>query len=860
MRRFVRSAIIATGLSVAWFSNWGTVFAQNAPAAHIVSPRDRVSLQDGKATLRVETLAHALDVACDGFHLGSGTLVESHDGINVFALDDVRLKPGPNVIALTPIYGNDRRGDPVYETVYVAGRPARLEIAFAHKPIADGRTPVDVVVRAFDRWGRPATAGAEVNLTVVTGNATLATAPSPNGTRGAAPSSSSSSAMTEPSSLSPVSPVASRSLDPSTFGANTPATIALQPASIANRRVEGALDDDGTFRAQLTAGQLPGDVQLTAVAGDAIGTQDAFAEPFARAPLVIGLASVGAGSMPGPVNGDDIFDNGGSRRGRVAFYGSGDVGGQTTATVAYETANRLEPSTEFGPYTYNPGERTYLTYGDASQREDDALSRNHLYARVDHGHDSLMYGQFDAQTGSADSVGSFEALLSGPKLRISDNRDRASLTAFTADNQVAYGRLVVSPLGLSTVGRFLHTSLIVGSESVNLASLDRRTGAVISQLPLTRNVDYTIDYYSGLLRFITIPLPYDSFFNPQVIVVQYQFDGQTSGARTTGGRLAGALGRDGAIHLGFGYVNDSTGSSNFTLFSEDAGGAVPGGTWSISHATSGGGFGFASDGTLTGSGKGDALRASIAGGSNVNHYNATYESTTSGFGNPFGGLSTPGLIDYTLAYTHATGNHGDLSLQYDAQHNGVAGASYSQSSIGLHLRQPVSARLNVLAGLDLRNQSGFSGAIPYSPYLPLEGQYPGIPGSQFVAPGSQPVTATGAQSATTSPLAQNVDAIGGTTSQVQVGFDWKATSRVSLAASRLQDFGGVGSFDVADANQRAGVVSPGEFRQRLPAPVVGERTDGQLRERIARPRATVASHPLDDPGLRARHRSSDVDR
>ena len=84
----------------------------------------------------------------------------------------------------------------------------------------------------------------------------------------------------------------------------------------------------------------------------------------------------------------------------------------------------------------------------------------------------------------------------------------------------------------------------------------------------------------------------------------------------------------------------------------------------------------------------------------------------------------------------------------------------------------------MLAGLDLRHQSGFDGAIPYSPYSPLEGQYGGTYGTQ-------PITAV--------PTTQTVTAIAGTTSQAQLGFDWKATSRLSLAASRLQDFGGVGS-------------------------------------------------------------------
>jgi hypothetical protein len=332
--------------------------------------------------------------------------------------------------------------------------------------------------------------------------------------------------------------------------------------------------------------------------------------------------------------------------------------------------------------------------------------------------------------------------------------------AFNARNDIAYGRQIFSPLGLSSLGSLLQPNIVVGSDIVTLVVLDRRTGAILEQTTLTPNVDYTIDDNTGQLRFINIPLPFDQNFNPQEIEVQYEYDGTNSLAETTGGRAQVALGASQKTHLGVGYVNDSYGAGNFSLLSADMTGVLPGGAWSVEHLTSQGtlapGQAVQSLGSGTG---GDALRAALNTALGNNKFNATFDSTTAGFDNPFGGLATPGLLDYRLAYARMlNGGRGEATLSYEHDQNDVAGIVNSQNQASLKLRQKMGKRFTVTAEVDSITGPGAAAVTSASP-----------------APGASPAAAQTTQS---------------TTAQAQVGFDWLLLPKVDVAVSHLSDIGG----------------------------------------------------------------------
>ena len=81
------------------------------------------------------------------------------------------------------------------------------------------------------------------------------------------------------------------------------------------------------------------------------------------------------------------------------------------------------------------------------------------------------------------------------------------------------------------------------------------------------------------------------------------------------------------LHVGVGYVNQSSSGYDFTLFSQSIGGQVYGFTYGLSHASTTGGLGVLGafgDGGSTGNG--DAVRASIAAGHDHGRFSASYES------------------------------------------------------------------------------------------------------------------------------------------------------------------------------------------------------------------------------------------
>jgi hypothetical protein len=350
--------------------------------------------------------------------------------------------------------------------------------------------------------------------------------------------------------------------------------------------------------------------------------------------------------------------------------------------------------------------------------------------------------------------------VDGAKLELASAS--AKVTAFNAHNDIAYGRQIFTPLGLSSVGSLLQPNIVVGSDVVTLVALDRHTGAILQQTALTENVDYTLDYNTGQLRFINIPLPFDQNFNPQEIVVQYEYQGSDAAAETSGGRVQVALGAAQKTHLGVGYVNDAYGSGNFSLLSADVGGVLPGGSWSVEHLQSEGALATDQAVQTLGPGTGgDALRAAFDIALGLNKFDTSFDSTSDGFDNPFGGLATPGLVDYRAAYSRLlTGGRGALTASYQHDQNDVPGDSNSQSQATLGLKQKLTRRFTLTAQVDtITGPAASSVATAASPL-----------------PGASPVATSVSQQSTTT--------------QAQVGFDWVVLHGFDLAASRLSNIGG----------------------------------------------------------------------
>ena len=212
-------------------------------------------------------------------------------------------------------------------TVDTSDRMRFVTYAADGKLVADGRTAVVLTIHGEDAQHVPLP-DANVDVTVLTGNAVL----------------------------EPLGP-----LDP------------MKPHD--GRRVTGATGKNGDLQVRVVAGMIAGTVELAIVSGPVTTTDDLYATPYARTPIVTGLVSGGFGTTPGSTDGAGVFDNGGSKRGRVAISATGSLGNGIVATGAYETANRLYPDLGFGPNVADPDSRDNPTYGDASLRSAGPQSR-----------------------------------------------------------------------------------------------------------------------------------------------------------------------------------------------------------------------------------------------------------------------------------------------------------------------------------------------------------------------------------------------------------------------------------------------------------------------------------------------------
>lgn len=718
-----------------------TYDATGVLTAHFASPRDGAAALVDETMVVVSTVKGAgiqLSVngaPLTGAHLGKRT-INDKTGETQYFFYGVPLLAGENTIGATPIGANNAHGATVTEHLYGPGNPASIRVDFAAAPIADGVTAVPLDVQVLDRFGHPAAPGGRLRVAIVRGEAHFTSA----GTADALP---------QPGATASPTP---DPLDTGPLGQNKQAQVYRTP-----------LKPGAYQRIMLVAGLVPGPLELDITAGDVTIARSFYIAPHLRKPFINGIISGGIGTVPIGNDGNGNFDNGNARRGRVALYASGKVGKKSLLTVVYESQNELQPLSSLGASYQDPNERTYGTYGDTSQLSDTLHSNDHLYARLDSGPDSLMWGQFDAVAGPSD-VGGYQQLLSGASARVLLGRTgHGVLTAFSARNPVAYGSVAFPVSGLSTLEQPLNPDIVVGSDIVTLVTIDRRSGLILTQVPLIRNVDYTIDYATGVLRFINIPLPYDPNFNPHVVQIRYEYQGPGARSQTTGGDFQLALSRDAHTNLELGYVNDVSGSGNFGLFTQRLARSWNGGSWSFTHARSNGLLPALGNPNLTSNG-GDAYAFALHERTASNALDLAAQSTSIGYTDPFGGLSTPGLLAYRAAWTKTFSRKSQFALEVDGESNtallGGGGASSQRNAAATYTWKP-NQRFSLLAGI-VQHAQTIASTIVNAAALPTPTPLPPAPGaSAFPSP----------------PAIGNTNQL-----QAQLGAQYKATKRVSISA------------------------------------------------------------------------------
>lgn len=380
---------------------------------------------------------------------------------------------------------------------------------------ADGQSVVAVRVRRLDRSGAPIASAAQV--TVETSGGRVAT-------------------------------------EDTLFTKRKPRFLADRDRRTPGVQVLGA---DGLVEFNLVAPHEPGDVVVRVSSGDVEVEGTLSFVPDLRPALAVGivegqvnLSRLKADSSTPTIRDDGLEatlselsqDSSGNERttlnGRAAFFYKGTVGKRTLLTAAYDSdKDRIRLFRDIQP------DQFYPIYGDSSLKGFEAQSTRRGYVRLDADRSSLLFGDFNSESGASElrNLGLYSRSLTG--LRGHYEQGRLELNAWGARDSVR--QVIDEQPGRGTSGpyRFSSTNGLENSEKVEIVIRDRTQPSIIlSRQPLERFTDYEFEPFSGNL-LLRKPVPsLDANLNPVSIRVTYEVD--------EGGPEFNVYGINGRVRLG----------------------------------------------------------------------------------------------------------------------------------------------------------------------------------------------------------------------------------------------------------------------------------------------------------------------
>ncbi len=435
----------------------------------------------------------------------------------------VELKAGENTLTVTQVdsFGNERGA----ATIHVVA-PGHLGKLFIDVPaaggVADGKTPVTVVIRLADENGVPVTVRTPVTLESARGRWIA-------------------------EDLDPKAPGLQ------VFVENGRGEFKLVPTLEPGENMVYA--SSGTLKAQARLDFLPELRQMVAT-----GVIEG----------IINARNINTRAMV-PARASDGFDpelqhlsrdwNSGRTDGgvRAAFYLKGKIKGDYLLTAAYDS----DKDTQQRLFRDIQPDEFYPVYGDSSVRGYDAQSTSKLYVRVDKGRSYLLWGDFSTNSASETrKLTNYTRSLTGLKEHYENSR--VSVNAFASRDTTAQVIEELRANGTSGPFQLSNAGALLNSETIEIVTRDRNQPAmIITRVPMARFSDYEVEALTGRILF-KAPIPsVDQNLNPNYVRVTYEVD--------QGGPEFWVAGVDGQVkvndHLEVGgiYVKDKNPLAPFTL-------------------------------------------------------------------------------------------------------------------------------------------------------------------------------------------------------------------------------------------------------------------------------------------------------
>ncbi|MGY4517497.1 hypothetical protein [Lysobacter sp. HA18] len=354
---------------------------------------------------------------------------------------------------------------------------------------------------------------------------------------------------------------------------------------------------DGTFAAEFL--EPVGTHRYEIASGtDATVTQPLVVDVTGRYLFLVALADVtlsqsGGSDHTEPLAGDEKFDDGFMKDGRLAFYLKGKVKGKYLVTAQADTEEReldhlfdgfldARPTDVFrrlDPDAYYP------VYGDDSTTTRDVDTQGKLYVRVDWDRSQALWGNF-ATGFTGTEYGQYQRSLYGAALNYVSRAStalgepRTLLRAFGSEAQSAPGHTEFLGTG-GSLYYLRHTDLLPGSDQIVLEVRDVRTGRTEARVTLQRGADYDIDELQGRIilerplaqitrenvHTLTRDEPLDGY--EQILLADYEYvpTGFDAGHASTGVRAKQWIGDH--VAVGGTYVDETREGDDYRLAGGD---------------------------------------------------------------------------------------------------------------------------------------------------------------------------------------------------------------------------------------------------------------------------------------------------
>ena len=205
---------------------------------------------------------------------------------------------------------------------------------------------------------------------------------------------------------------------------------------------------------------------------------------------------------------------------RAAVYLKGKVQGQYLLTLGYDsdkdTRKKLFDSIDPNAF--------YPVYGDSSVRGVDAQSVGKLYVRLDKKRSYFLLGDFTTvDDNPARTLSRYSRSLNGIRARY----EEGSVTANSFVSQQTFRQITdeFPARGVSGPYAVSNANGVTGSEKIEILTRDRfRPVNIIKVTPVTRNLDYEFEPFTGQILFRS-PIPsFDDQLNPISIRVVYEIE------------------------------------------------------------------------------------------------------------------------------------------------------------------------------------------------------------------------------------------------------------------------------------------------------------------------------------------------